>query len=230
MARKSKRMRSIEENIEPGKLYGFDDAVKMLKEFSSVKFSEGVDVSVNLGVDPRKSDQVVRGATLLPHGSGRSVKVAVFAQGPDADAAEAAGADKVGFNDLAEAMKAGDIAYDVIIATPDAMPVVGKLGQLLGPRGLMPNPKVGTVTKDVATAVTNAKSGQVRYRTDRAGIIHTTIGKIEFDSQQLKENLAALLQDLQRLKPSVAKGIYLKKISLTSTMGPGLAVELSSIV
>lgn len=225
----SKRMRAIREKIDRTKLYDFDDAVKMLKEFSSIKFSEGVDISINLGVDPRKSDQVVRGATVLPHGSGRDVRVAVFAQGPAAEAAEQAGADKVGFEDLAEEIQAGNMDFDVVIATPDAMPVVGKLGQVLGPRGLMPNPKVGTVTKDVAQAINNAKSGQVRYRTDRAGIIHCTIGKLEFDADKLKDNLKALIADLHKLKPASAKGIYIKKISLSSTMGPGLAIEQGTV-
>lgn len=225
----SKRIKAIREKVNRTTLYDFDEAVKLLKELSSVKFTEGVDICVNLGVDPRKSDQVVRGATVLPHGSGRDVKVAVFAQGPAAEQAESAGADKVGFEDLAEDMSAGNIDYDVVIATPDAMPVVGKLGQILGPRGLMPNPKVGTVTKDVSQAVQNAKSGQVRYRTDRAGIIHCTIGKLDFESQKLKDNLNAVIADLKKLKPSAAKGIYIKKISLTTTMGPGLAIEQGSI-
>ena len=200
-----------------------------LKELSSVKFNESVDVAVNLGVDPRKSDQVVRSATVLPNGTGKTVRVAVFAQGANADAAKAAGADIVGFDDLAAEVKAGKMDFDVVIATPDAMRVVGQLGQILGPRGLMPNPKVGTVTPDVATAVKNAKAGQVRYRTDKAGIIHCTLGKVSFEVEALKQNLDALLSDLNKAKPSSAKGIYMKKITVSTTMGPGVVVEKSSL-
>lgn len=229
MAKLTKRARAIREKVEPGKPYGFDEAVAILKELSTVKFKESVDVSVNLGVDPRKSDQVVRGATVLPNGTGKSVRVAVFAQGANADAAKEAGADIVGFDDLADSIKAGNMDFDVVIASPDAMRVVGQLGQLLGPRGLMPNPKVGTVTPDVAGAVKNAKAGQVRYRTDKAGIIHCTIGKVDFDAAALKGNLEALLVDLNKAKPSSAKGIYMKKISVSTTMGPGILLDQSTI-
>jgi len=200
-----------------------------LKELSSVKFAEAVDVSVNLGVDARKSDQVVRGASVLPHGIGKTVRVAVFAQGANADAAKEAGADVVGFEDLADDIKAGNMDFDVVIASPDAMRVVGQLGQILGPRGLMPNPKVGTVTPNVAEAVQNAKAGQVRYRTDKAGIIHCTIGKVDFEPQKLKENLESLLAALVKAKPSSAKGVYLRKVTVSSTMGPGLTVDQSSL-
>ena len=225
MARLGKRMRAIREKVEPGKIYGVDEALQLLKELSSVKFDESVDVSVNLGVDPRKSDQVVRGSTVLPHGTGKSVRVAVFAQGENAEAAKAAGADIVGFEDLAESIKAGNLDFHLVIATPDAMRIVGQLGQILGPRGLMPNPKVGTVTPDVATAVKNAKAGQVQYRTDKAGIIHCSIGKVSFDIQALRENLQALLEALRKAKPSAAKGVYMKKVTLSTTMGPGLVVD-----
>jgi large subunit ribosomal protein L1 len=197
----------------------------MLKTLSTVKFIENVDVAVNLGVDPRKSDQVVRGAAVLPHGTGKDVRVAVFTQGANADAATAAGADRVGMEDLAEEMKGGSLNYDVVIASPDAMRVVGQLGKLLGPRGLMPNPKVGTVTPDVAQAVTNAKAGQVRYRTDKAGIIHCPLGKLDFEPQKLRENLEALLGNLIKAKPSAAKGVYMQKVTVSSTMGPGLTVD-----
>ncbi len=230
MAKLSKRARAIREKIEHGKVYTTEEALALLKEVSSVKFKESVDVSVNLGVDPRKSDQVVRGSTVLPNGTGKSVRVAVFAQGANADAAKEAGADIVGFEDLAEQVKAGQMDFDVVIASPDAMRIVGQLGQILGPRGLMPNPKVGTVTPDVATAVTNAKAGQVRYRTDKAGIIHCTIGKVDFEVGALTENLKALLADLNKAKPSAAKGIYLKKVTISSTMGPGLTVDHSALV
>jgi len=229
MAKISKRQKMIDEKITLGKLYGIDEAIELLKACSKVKFKEAVDVSVNLGVDPRISEQAVRGATVLPNGTGRSVRVAVFAQGDNAQAAKAAGADIVGFEDLAEVVKAGNMDFDVVIATPDAMRLVGQLGQVLGPRGLMPNPKVGTVTADVATAVKNAKSGQVRYRTEKGGIIHCTIGKVEFETNALKENLKALLADLKKARPATAKGVFLKKISLSTTMGPGLAIEQTSI-
>jgi large subunit ribosomal protein L1 len=229
MAKLSKRIKAIREKLEPGKLYGFDEAVGIIKETSKVKFKESVDVAVNLGVDPRKSDQVVRGATVLPNGTGKSVRVAVFAQGENADKAKAAGADIIGFEDLAEDIKKGNMDFDVVIATPDAMRIVGQLGQVLGPRGLMPNPKVGTVTPDVETAVKNAKAGQVRYRTDKAGIVHATIGKVDFEANALKENLNALLADLNKHKPASAKGVYLKKISVSSTMGPGIIVDQNSL-
>lgn len=229
MAKPSKRMQAIKQKLVPGKQYSVDEAFALLKELSSVKFTESVDVAVNLGVDPRKSDQVVRGATVLPRGTGKTVRVAVFAQGPNAEAAKAAGADVVGMEDLAERIKAGDLNFDVVIAAPDAMRVVGQLGQILGPRGLMPNPKVGTVTPDVAGAVRNAKAGQVRYRTDKAGIIHCTIGKVNFDVEALKENLQALLADLQKAKPASAKGVYMKRITVSSTMGPGISIDQSSL-
>ena len=229
MAKLTKRQKAISEKVQANKVYGFEDAAAVLAEVSAVKFVESFDVSVNLGVDPRKSDQVVRGATLLPHGTGKTVRVAVFTQGANAEAALAAGADKVGMDDLAAEMKAGDLNYDVVIASPDAMRVVGQLGQLLGPRGLMPNPKVGTVSADVGTAVKNAKAGQVRYRTDKNGIIHCSIGKISFDATSLQGNLEALIGDLQKAKPASAKGIYLKKISVSTTHGPGLAVEQGSL-
>ncbi|GAB6068833.1 50S ribosomal protein L1 [Methylothermus subterraneus] len=229
MARLSKRMQLIRSKVDPTKAYGVDEALRLLKELSSVKFIESVDVSVNLGVDPRKSDQVVRGSTVLPHGIGKSVRVAVFAQGEAASAAKEAGADVVGMEDLAEAIKQGHIDFDVVIATPDAMRVVGQLGPILGPRGLMPNPKVGTVTTDVAAAVRNAKAGQVRYRTDKAGIIHCTIGKVNFDVQSLRENLEALLADLKKAKPASSKGVYMKKITLSTTMGPGLTIDQSTL-
>ena len=201
----------------------------MLAELSTVKFSESFDIAVNLGVDPRKSDQVVRSATVLPHGTGKTVRVAVFTQGPAAEAALAAGADRVGMDDLAAEMKGGDLNYDVVIASPDAMRVVGQLGQILGPRGLMPNPKVGTVTPDVATAVKNAKAGQVRYRTDKNGIIHTSVGKIGFDAVKLKENVEALIADLKRIKPASSKGIYVKRVTLSTNMGPGLVIDQGSL-
>ncbi len=229
MATLNKRTRAIREKVDAGRLYVAEEAFALLKELSSVKFSESIDVSVNLGVDPRKSDQVVRGATVLPNGTGKTVRVAVFAQGANADAAKEAGADVVGFEDLAAEVKAGNMDFDVVIATPDAMRVVGQLGQILGPRGLMPNPKVGTVTPNVAEAVQNAKAGQVRYRTDKAGIIHCTIGKVGFEPAALKQNLEALLADLKKVKPSAAKGVYMKKITVSSTMGPGLALDQSSL-
>lgn len=225
----SKRLKAIREKIEPGKLYQVEEAVSLLNELSAVKFKESVDVSVNLGVDPRKSDQAVRGATVLPHGAGKDVRVAVFAQGANADAAKEAGADIVGMEDLAEQVKAGNMDFDVVVAAPDAMRVVGTLGQILGPRGLMPNPKTGTVTPDVANAVKNAKAGQVRYRTDKNGIIHGSIGRLGFEANAIQENLEALLNDLQKAKPASAKGVYLKKITLSTTMGPGLVIDHSSL-
>lgn len=224
-----KRMKSLREKVEQGKIYAAGEALQLLKDCASAKFVESVDVSVNLGVDPRKSDQVVRGSTVLPRGTGKTVRVAVFAQGEQAEAAKQAGADIVGFEDLAESIKGGEMNFDVVIATPDAMGVVGKLGQVLGPRGLMPNPKVGTVTKDVAQAVKNAKGGQARYRTDKNGIIHCQIGKVSFEVDALRENLEALLVDLNKAKPSGAKGIYLKKITLSTTMGPGIQVDHSTL-
>ena len=225
----SKRVKSWADKIDPEKLYPLTDALQLLKECSTVKFDESVEVAVNLGIDAKKSEQAVRGATVLPKGTGKTVRVAVFAQGEQAEAAKAAGADVVGFEDLAERMQAGEMDFDVIVATPDAMPVVSKLGKILGPRGLMPNPKVGTVNVDAAQAVTNAKAGQVRYRTDKNGIIHCAIGKVSFEVDALKENLESLLADLNKAKPSSAKGIYLKKISLSTTMGPGIAVDQSSL-
>ena len=225
MARQSKRLRAIQERVERSKLYPAEDAFALLKELSQVKFAESVDVAVNLGVDPRKSDQVVRGSTVLPHGIGKTVRVAVFAQGAGADAAAQAGADRVGFEDLAEEMKAGQLNYDVVIASPDAMRIVGQLGKILGPRGLMPNPKVGTVAPDVAEAVRNAKAGQVRYRTDKAGIIHCPLGKIDFEPVKLRENLEALLSNLMKAKPSSSKGVYMRKVTVSSTMGPGLTID-----
>jgi large subunit ribosomal protein L1 len=229
MAKRSKRMRAINEKVEPGKLYPVDEAFELIKQLSAVKFKESIEAAVNLGVDPRKSDQVVRGATVLPHGTGKDVRVAVFAQGAAAEAATEAGADVVGMDDLAERVKQGFLDFDVAIASPDAMRVVGQLGKILGPRGLMPNPKVGTVTPDVAGAIRNAKAGQVRYRTDRGGIVHCGIGKISFEVAALRENLQALLTDLNRVKPSTAKGIYVRKVSVSSTMGPGLAIEKTTL-
>jgi large subunit ribosomal protein L1 len=229
MAKLTKRVKAIREKIERGRQYPIDDALRLLQELSSVKFKESIDVSVNLGIDPRKSDQAVRGATVLPNGTGKSVRVAVFTQGANAEAAKAAGADIVGFEDLAEQVKKGIMDFDVVIASPDAMRVVGTLGQILGPRGLMPNPKVGTVTPDVATAVKNAKAGQVRYRADKGGIIHCPIGRVDFEINALKENLGALLADLNKVKPASAKGVYVKKVSVSTTMGPGLQVDQSTI-
>lgn len=230
MAKFSKRMQAIHAKLIPGKFYPVDEALGLLKDLSGVKFREAVDVAVNLGVDPRKSDQVVRSATVLPHGTGKTVRVAVFAQGVNADAARDAGADVVGFEDLAESIKAGQLDFDVVIAAPDAMRVVGQLGKILGPRGLMPNPKVGTVTADVAGAIRNAKAGQVRYRTDKAGIIHCTIGKVDFATDQLQENLQALLQDLKKLKPATSKGVYIRRVTVSTTMGPGLAVDQATLL
>jgi large subunit ribosomal protein L1 len=229
MAKPSKRVRAMREKIDRSRQYPAEEAFGLLKELSSAKFAESVDVSVNLGVDPRKSDQVVRSSTVLPNGTGKKVRVAVFTQGPNADAAVEAGADIVGMEDLAEQVKAGNLNFDVVIASPDAMRVVGQLGQILGPRGLMPNPKVGTVTMNVAEAVTNAKAGQVRYRTDKGGIIHCPLGKVDFEPTALKENLEALIGDLKKIKPSAAKGVYLKKVTVSTTMGPGLAVDLTSL-
>lgn len=229
MAKLTKRQKAIREKLDTSKQYPIADAVALLKEVSSVKFSETVDVSINLGIDPRKSDQAVRGATTLPNGSGKDVRVAVFTQGANADAAKEAGADIVGMDELAADVKAGNMDFDVVIADPAAMRVVGQLGQILGPRGLMPNPKTGTVTPDVATAVKNAKAGQVRYRADKGGIIHGGIGKLTFEADQLKENLEALLADLKKAKPASAKGVFLKKISLSTTMGPGIVIDQSSL-
>ncbi len=225
----SKRKKLALEKVDPAKAYGIDEALSLVKELATAKFPESIDISVNLGVDPRKSDQVVRGSTVLPNGTGKSVRVAVFAQGENADKATAAGADVVGFEDLAESIKGGEINYDVVIATPDAMRVVGQLGQILGPRGLMPNPKVGTVTTDVETAVKNAKAGQVRYRTDKAGIIHCPIGRADFEVNALKENLDVLLADLKKAKPAAAKGAYFKKLTVSSTMGPGVSVDRGTV-
>ena len=223
----SKRNKAIAEKIDKEKVYALEDALALLKEVSTVKFNESVDISVNLGVDPKKSDQVVRGATVLPNGTGKNVRVAVFTDGDNATAAKEAGADIVGMDDLAAEVKKGVMDFDVVIASPDAMRVVGQLGQILGPRGLMPNPKVGTVTPDVATAVKNAKSGQVRYRIDKAGIIHCSVGTVKFDVAQLKENVEGLLADLIKAKPTAAKGVFLKKISISTTMGPGLMIDQS---
>ncbi|MDZ7752119.1 MAG: 50S ribosomal protein L1 [Gammaproteobacteria bacterium] len=229
MATLTKRKKMFREKVDGSRLYPVEEALALLKELSTAKFRESVDVAVNLGVDPRKSDQVVRGATVLPRGTGKEVRVAVFAQGANAEAATEAGADVVGFEDLAEAVKGGQMDFDVVIASPDAMRVVGALGPILGPRGLMPNPKVGTVTPDVAGAVRNAKAGQVRYRTDKSGIIHCTIGNISFEPAALKENLDALLADLNKAKPSTSKGIYVKRVTVSSTMGPGVAVDKASL-
>lgn len=230
MAKLSKKAKLVRQKVDSTKQYSVADAVQLLKELASPKFAESIDVSVNLGVDPRKSDQNVRGATVLPNGTGKTVRVAVFTQGANADAAKAAGADIVGMDDLGDLVKKGEMNFDVVIASPDAMRVVGQLGQILGPRGLMPNPKVGTVTPDVATAVKNAKSGQVRYRTDKAGIIHCTLGKVAFEADAINGNLEALLADLKKMKPVAAKGIYIKKITLSSTMGPGLWLDQSGLV
>lgn len=229
MAKLTKKAKLIKSKVDNAKQYTVAEAVELLKELGTAKFNEAIDVSVNLGVDPRKSDQNVRGATVLPNGTGKTVRVAVFTQGPNAEAAKAAGADIVGMDDLGDLVKKGEMNFDVVIASPDAMRVVGQLGQILGPRGLMPNPKVGTVTPDVATAVKNAKSGQVRYRTDKAGIIHCTLGKLTFDADSIHGNLEALLADLRKAKPATAKGVYIKKITLSSTMGPGLWLDHSSL-
>ena len=229
MATVAKRVKAWSGKIQPGKTYSIEQALSLVQEFAKAKFKESVDVAVNLGIDASKSDQQVRGSTVMPNGIGKTVRVAVFTAGKNQDAARAAGADLVGMEDLAEKVKAGEINFDVVVASPDAMRVVGQLGQILGPRGLMPNPKVGTVTPNVAEAVKNAKSGQVRYRADKAGVVHCTIGKAEFESGKLKENLQALLADLQKVKPATAKGIYLKKISISSTMGPGVPVDISTL-
>lgn len=229
MSNLSKKQQKIRETVKPNYSYSATEAIGLLKQFASSKFKESVDISVNLGVDPRKSDQVVRTSTNLPKGTGKVVRVAVFAQGDNATKAKNAGADIVGFEDLAEQIKAGNLDFDVVIATPDAMRIVGQLGQILGPRGLMPNPKVGTVTMNVEAAVSDAKSGQVRYRTDKNGIIHCTVGKADFAAEDLIENIAALLVDLRKAKPSSAKGVYFKKITLSTTMGPGLSIDINSI-
>jgi large subunit ribosomal protein L1 len=229
MAALSKRTKAAREKIDSTRVYQIEEALGLVKELASAKFKESVDVSVNLGVDPRKSDQVVRGSIVLPNGTGKTVRVAVFAQGENAEKAKAAGADIVGFEDLAASIKGGELNFDVVIATPDAMRVVGQLGQILGPRGLMPNPKVGTVTADVEGAVKNAKAGQVRYRTDKAGIIHCPIGRADFEVAALKENLDALLADLKKAKPASSKGIYVRKLTVSSTMGPGIGVDRASV-
>lgn len=229
MARRSKRIRESREKIDKDRLHEVSEALGLVKSLANVKFKESVDVSVNLGVDPRKSDQVVRGSTVMPNGTGKDVRVAVFAQGAAADAARAAGAELVGMDDLADQVKQGQINFDLVVAAPDAMRVVGQLGKILGPRGLMPNPKVGTVTPDVAEAVRKAKAGQVQYRTDKAGIIHCSIGKVTFEVDALRQNLEALIADLNKAKPSASKGIYLQKITLSSTMGPGIAVDKASL-
>lgn len=229
MAGLSKRKKVAREKLDSTKVYVVDEALSLVKELATAKFAESIDVSVNLGVDPRKSDQVVRGSTVLPNGTGKTVRVAVFAQGENAEKATGAGADIVGFEDLAESVKGGDLNFDVVIATPDAMRVVGQLGQILGPRGLMPNPKVGTVTADVETAVKNAKAGQVRYRTDKAGIIHCPIGRADFEVPALKENLEALLTDLKKAKPAASKGQFVMKLTVSSTMGPGVSVDRGSV-
>ena len=229
MAKLTKRQKTIAEKVDPLKSYSVEEAVTLLAGLPAVKFKETIELAVNLGVDPRKSDQVVRGATVLPNGTGNSVRVAVFAQGAAADAAKEAGADLVGMDDLAEQVKAGELNFDVVIAAPDAMRVVGMLGQILGPRGLMPNPKVGTVTPDVATAVKNAKAGQVRFRTDKNGIIHAGVGKIDFSADAIRGNIDALISDLKKLKPASAKGVYVKKVTLSSTMGPGLTIDVATL-
>lgn len=229
MAKITKRQRAINEKVDSTKQYSIEDAVALLKELSNVKFAETVDVAISLGIDPRKSDQSVRGATTLPHGNGKSVRVAVFTQGANAEAAKAAGAEFVGMDELAAEIKAGKMDFDVVIASPDAMRVVGQLGQVLGPRGLMPNPKTGTVTPDVVTAVKNAKAGQVRFRAEKGGIVHGGLGKISFEAVAIKENLEALVNDLKKAKPATSKGIYLKKIYLSTTMGPGLVIDQASL-
>jgi len=229
MAKLSKRMQAIRDQVESGKLYGAEEAFTFLKDISKVKFTENIDVAVNLGVDPRKSDQVVRGSTVLPNGIGKQVRVAVFTQGANVEAAIAAGADRVGMEDLAAEVKVGNLDFDVVIASPDSMRVVGQLGKILGPRGLMPNPKVGTVTPDVAGAVKNAKAGQVRYRTDKAGIIHCPLGKVDFEPKALRENLEALLGNLMKVKPSTSKGVYMRRVTVSSTMGSGLPVDHSAL-
>lgn len=229
MAKITKRVKAFRAKVQPGKQYPINDAIALLKELATAKFSETVDVAINLGIDAKKSDQTIRGATTLPHGSGKSVRVAVFTAGNNADAAKAAGAEFVGMDDLAAQIKGGMMDFDVVIASPDAMRVVGQLGQVLGPRGLMPNPKTGTVTPDVVTAVKNAKAGQVRFRADKNGIVHGGIGKISFDANAIKQNLEALLADLRKAKPASAKGVYLKKITLSTTMGPGIVIDHASL-
>ena len=229
MSKEGKKIKQAREKVELGKLYDPVDAMSLVKEIASAKFVESVDVAINLGIDPRKSDQVVRGSTIMPNGTGKVVRVAVFAQGDQAKAAEAAGADIVGFDDLAQTIKNGEMNFDVVIATPDSMRVVGQLGQILGPRGLMPNPKVGTVTPDVEGAVKNAKAGQVRYRADKTGIVHCSIGKVDFEPNKLVENLQALIADLQKAKPSAAKGVYLKKVVVSSTMGAGVQIDQGTL-
>ena len=229
MAKLTKKQKLIAEKFSSEKFYALPDALEILSSVSSSKFKEALDVSVNLGVDPRKSDQVVRGATTLPHGTGKEVRVAVFAQGENAEKAQQAGADVVGFEDLGEEIKGGKIDFDVLIATPDAMRIIGQLGKVLGPRGLMPNPKTGTVTTDVEVAVKNSKSGQVQFRTDKAGLIHGRVGQLGFTAEQIKENIQALLVDLKKAKPAAAKGVYLRKLTLSSTMGPGLNIDQASL-
>lgn len=229
MGKLTKRQKVFAEKVNPEHLYPASEAFALLKELATAKFTESVDVSVNLGIDPRKGDQMVRGSTVLPHGTGKTVRVAVFAQGANAEAAEAAGADTVGMDDLAERMQGGELDYDVVIASPDAMGVVGKLGRVLGPRGLMPNPRVGTVTAEVGEAVQNAKAGQVRYRADKGGLIHCSVGKADFEPQALAENLQALISDLQKVKPASSKGVYLKRATVSTTMGPGVSVDLGAL-
>ena len=229
MAKLSKRVRAFREKVDPAKIYPVTEAVTILNELSSVKFKESIDVSINLGVDPRKSDQVVRGATVLPNGTGKTVRVAVFAQGDKAAEASEAGADVGGMDDLAADVKAGNLNFDVVIATPDTMRIVGQLGQILGPRGLMPNPRLGTVTQDVAEAVKNAKAGQVRYRTDKNGIVHGGVGQVGFEPDAIKQNIEALLLDLKKVKPASAKGVYVKKVTLSTTMGAGIAIDQASL-
>lgn len=229
MSMNSKRMKAIREQVDRSQVYALDEALALLKSCSKVKFNESVDVAIRLGVDPRKSDQGVRGSTVLPHGTGKTVRVAVFTQGENADKAREAGADVVGMDDLHDQIQGGDLNFDVVIATPDAMRVVGKLGQILGPRGLMPNPKVGTVTQDIEKAVRNAKAGQVRFRNDKAGIVHTTIGKADFEVEALKGNLMALLGDIVKLKPASSKGTFLRKVAISTTMGPGIVIDQASL-
>ncbi len=230
MAKKTKRNLAIREKVVAGKVYSVAEALNLLKELSAVKFVESVDIALQLGIDPRKSDQVVRGAVVLPNGTGKTVRVAVFAQGDNAEAAQAAGADIVGMAELAAEIKGGRSDFDVVIAEPSAMSVVGQLGQILGPRGLMPNPKVGTVTPDVKTAVANAKAGQVQFRADKGGVVHAIIGKVDFDTEKLEENLTALVVEVNKLRPSAAKGVYLQKAYLSTTMGPGLSVDVSALI
>jgi large subunit ribosomal protein L1 len=226
----TKAQKAAAERLQLGKVYTADDALRLVKELAHAKFVESVDVAINLGIDPKKSDQVVRGSTVLPFGSGKTVRVAVFAQGANAEAAKQAGADVIGMEDLAERIQGGDLNFNVVIASPDAMRVVGKLGQILGPRGLMPNPKVGTVAADVGTAVRNAKAGQVRYRADKAGTVHCVIGNVSFEIEALKRNLMALVTDLNKAKPASSKGVYMQKVSVSSTMGPGILVDQSTLV